>query len=140
MGIATSGLAPYFRVITIDLWGFGHSAATDGKAVTMTDYADEVKTLLNQLHIQKAIVGGESMGGYIALAFLDKYPDSVQGLVLSDTQVTADSQEAKVKREKMAIDVLAHGSETLIRDFMPKALSPMASEQIKMNLHHIEKK
>src|SRR5580765_5603197 len=37
------GLKHYFRVITVDLWGFGHSASTDGQAITMTDYADEIK-------------------------------------------------------------------------------------------------
>src|SRR3990167_6036708 len=43
-------LKPYFRVITLDLWGFGRSAATNGTAVTMTDYAREIKKLLDHLH------------------------------------------------------------------------------------------
>ncbi len=122
------GLKPYFRVITLDLWGFGHSAATDGQTETMDNYAEEVKDLLDQLHIQKAIIGGESMGGYVSLAFAKQYPERVAGLVLSDTQSIADSPEAKAKREAAAIDVLAHGSSQLIHDFMPKALSPDASE------------
>lgn len=121
-------LKNYFRVITLDLWGFGHSEAVDGKAITMTDYADEIKQLLDQLHISKAIIGGESMGGYIALAFLQKYPDQVNGLILSDTQSIADSPEAKAKREATAIDALENGTTTLINGFMSKALSPNASE------------
>ena len=67
-------LKKHFRVITLDLWGFGQSAPTDGKAITMPQYADEVNALLEHLHIQHAIIGGESMGGYISLAFLQKYP------------------------------------------------------------------
>lgn len=130
-------LKKYFRVITLDLWGFGKSPSIDSKAVTMTDYADEVKQLLDQLHIEKAIIGGESMGGYIALAFLEKYPDSVDGLVLSDTQAIADSEEAKAKREVTAVDVLEHGTAKLISGFMPKALTPEAPEQTRQFLQTI---
>lgn len=130
-------LKKYFRVITLDLWGFGKSTSVDGKAVTMTDYADEVKQLLDELHIEKAIVGGESMGGYIALAFYEKYANSVDGLILSDTQSIADSEEAKKKREATAIDVLEHGTTQAINNFMPKALTAQASEQTKRFLQNI---
>jgi len=65
-----NALSARFHVITLDLWGFGESASTDGDTVGMDKYADEVKQLLDQLHIQKAIIGGESMGGYVALEVL----------------------------------------------------------------------
>lgn len=131
------GLKHYFRIITLDLLGFGKSTTVNGQAVTMADYADEVKQLMDQLHIQQAIIGGESMGGYIALAFLEKYPDNVSGLVLSDTQSIADSEEAKAKREATAVDVLQHGTAQLINGFMPKALTPQASEQTRRFLENI---
>lgn len=130
-------LKQYFRVITLDLWGFGHSEITDGQAVTMTEYAEEVKQLLDQLHIKKAIIAGESMGGYIALAFLEKYPNSVEGLVLSDTQSIADTPEIKSKREASAVNVLEHGTSELINGFMPKALTSKASNQTKIFLQNI---
>lgn len=132
-----AGLKKNFRVITLDLWGFGKSSSVDGKAVTMTDYADEVKQLLDQLQIHKAIIGGESMGGYIALAVLEKYPDRVGGLVLSDTQSIADNDETKSKREATAVDVLEHGTEKLISGFMLKALTPQASDQTRKFLQNI---
>lgn len=103
-------LKSYFRIITLDLWGFGQSSPVNSKAVTMIQYADEVKQLLDQLHIQKAIIGGESMGGYVALAFLEKYPNNVSGLVLSDTQSISDNKKTKIKRESAAQDVLAQSS------------------------------
>lgn len=131
------GLKNNFRIITLDLWGFGKSSPVDGQAVPMTEYADEIKQLLDQLHIQKAIIGGESMGGYIALAFLEKYPDNVSGLVLSDTQSIADSEETKAKRETTAQDVLAHGTTQLINGFMQKALTPQASDQMQRFLQNI---
>lgn len=130
-------LSQHFRIITLDLWGFGKSAGVDGKAVTMTEYADEVSQLLDQLHIQKAVIGGESMGGYIALAFLKKYPERVNGLILSDTQAIADTDEIKQKREMSAADVLKNGTSNLINGFMPKALSSSATDDTKVYLHHI---
>jgi len=130
-------LSKYFRVITLDLWGFGKSSEVDGKAITMTEYADEVRQLLDQLHIQKAVIGGESMGGYIALAFLKKYPERANGLILSDTQAIADTDEIKQKRELSALDVLKNGTSNLINGFMPKALSTSAPEVTKQYLRHI---
>lgn len=122
-------LKNYFHVITVDLWGFGYSgsASDDGSAVTMETYADEIKQVLDELNIHQAIIGGESMGGYVGLAFLKKYPDRVSGLVLSDTQCIADTEEQKAAREASAIDVIEHGSDNLITNFLPKALSPHAS-------------
>lgn len=131
------GLKNNFQVITPDLYGFGKASQTNGHAVSMTEYADEIKLLMDQLHIKKAIIGGESMGGYIALAFLNQYPDHVSGLILSDTRSGADSAETKLKREASAKDVLENGSEKFINDFMPKALSPMASDQIKSFLKNM---
>lgn len=131
------GLKQQFRVISLDLWGFGESSLVDGNAVAMADYAMEVKELLDYLHIKKAIIGGESMGGYIALAFLEHYPHHVEGLILSNTQAIADSDEAKANREKSAVDVLENGTEKLVKGFMEKALAPTASEQTKAVLSHI---
>lgn len=124
-------------MITLDLWGFGESSSVDGKAIPMSEYADEVKQLLDYLKIDKAIIGGESMGGYIALAFLDKYPNQTLGLVLSNTQAVADSPETKATREKTALDVLENGPENLISGFIAKALSSTASQQTKDYLRHI---
>lgn len=131
------GLKSHFRVITIDLLGFGKSKPVDGKAVTMTQYAEQVRELMDELHLENAIIGGESMGGYIALAFLAKYPQRVNGLILSDTQSIADSEEAKAKREVTAVDVLTNGTAGLINGFLPKALSPSASDETRAYLKTI---
>lgn len=131
------GLKPYFKVIVLDLPGFGSAAPTKGEAVTMTQYADMVKALMDELHISKAIIGGESMGGYVSLAFLKKYPEAVQGLILSDTQSIADTAEAKAKREMSAQQVLQEGTAEVIRGFMPKALSPAAPETVRVYLQAI---
>jgi len=130
-------LKRHFKLITLDLKGFGQAEPTDGSAVTMSEYADQVKHLLDQLHISKAIIGGESMGGYVALAFYEKYPAAVAGLILSDTQSIADTPEMKEKREAIARDMLEHGTTNAINSFMTKALSANASESTKAYLRNI---
>jgi len=131
-----------FRIISIDLWGFGQSSSTSAncQAIMMSDYADEISQLLDHLDIKSAIIGGESMGGYVALAFLEKFPKKVEGLILSGTQSIADSPEAKTKREVTAVDVIEHGTENLVNEFISKALAPDASEKTKMLLKHILEK
>jgi pimeloyl-ACP methyl ester carboxylesterase len=129
-----------FRVISVDLWGFGQSSSANGKAITMVDYADEVNQLLEYLNINYAIIGGESMGGYVALALLEKFPKKVEGMILSSTQSIADSPETKAKREATAVDVIKHGPHNLINEFISKALSPLASEKSKLFLKHILEK
>lgn len=125
------GLKQHFRVITLDLWGFGRSAAVNGKVASMDEYAQEVKQLLDKLHIQKAIIGGESMGGYVTLAFLKHYPERASGLILSDTNSIADTPEAKAKRMQLAQDILTHGPQQFIHDFQAKAVSANASQQVR---------
>jgi pimeloyl-ACP methyl ester carboxylesterase len=124
-------LSQKYRVITLDLKGFGHALPTDGETVTMRQYAAEVKQLMDQLHIKKAIIGGESMGGYISLAFLKAYPQNTGGLILSNTQAIADTAEQKAGHEKEAADVLNQGTATLVESFVPKALSSNATHEVK---------
>jgi pimeloyl-ACP methyl ester carboxylesterase len=131
------GLKKVYRVITVDLIGFGESIDTDGKAVTMESYADEINDVLNETHIDNAIIAGESMGGYVALAFLEKYPEKTNGLILSDTQAIADSDETKTKREATAKDILKNGTTQFVDTFMTKALTKDAPENTKNYLKNI---
>ncbi len=72
-----------FRVITIDLRGFGRSIAPDDEA-SIDLYADDVLALLDLLNIQQAIIGGHSMGGAITLRMYQRAPDRFRGMILND--------------------------------------------------------
>ncbi|GIZ07938.1 alpha/beta hydrolase [Flavobacterium sp. UMI-01] len=87
------------RVITIDLLGHGETECM-GYVHTMEDQADIVHAVLTQLRIRKAVFVGHSMGGYVALAFAELYPDSVKGLVLLNSTSRADSEERKLNRDR----------------------------------------
>lgn len=96
------------RPIAPDLRGFG-DAGNAPPTMTMTDHADDLKGLLDGMRVRKAVVCGLSMGGYVALAFLNKYPDTVEGLVLCNTRAGADTPEARKDRQALAKRVLAEG-------------------------------
>jgi pimeloyl-ACP methyl ester carboxylesterase len=92
-------LAKKNRVITIDLLGHGATECL-GYVHTMEDNADVVHAVLSELRIRKAIFVGHSMGGYVALAFAELYPDTVKGLILLNSTARADSEERKKNRDR----------------------------------------
>lgn len=87
------------RVITIDLLGHGATECL-GYVHSMEDQADMVHHVLMELNIRKAIFVGHSMGGYVALAFTELFPDYPKGLVLMNSTARADSTERKANRDR----------------------------------------
>lgn len=88
-----------YRIITIDLLGHGETECM-GYVHSMEDNADVVHAILVELRIRKAVFVGHSMGGYVALAFAELYPDNVKGLVLLNSTSRADSDERKANRDR----------------------------------------
>lgn len=87
------------RVITIDLLGHGETECL-GYIHTMEDMADAVHAVLNELKIRKAVFVGHSMGGYVALAFAELYPEVIKGLVLLNSTTFPDDHERKINRNR----------------------------------------
>lgn len=94
-----SQLAQYYHVITIDLLGHGQTECL-GYIHTMEDMADAVHVVLQALKIKKTAFVGHSMGGYVALAFAELYPDNCNGLVLLNSTSKEDSEERKQNRDR----------------------------------------
>jgi len=94
-----SALSKNHRVITIDLLGHGETEC-HGYVHSMEDQADMISAVLISLRIRKIVLVGHSMGGYIALAFAEIYPDYVKGLLLLNSTSRADSDERKINRDR----------------------------------------
>ncbi|MGB0892059.1 MAG: alpha/beta fold hydrolase, partial [Flavobacteriaceae bacterium] len=87
------------RVICIDLLGHGKTECL-GYVHTMEDMSDAVEAVLNHLKIRRSIFIGHSMGGYVALAFAEHFPDNVKGLCLLNSTTRTDSEERKKLRSR----------------------------------------
>ena len=92
-------LSGKFRVISVDLPGHGLSKVYSENH-TMEFMAGAVKVLLENLHINKIFLAGHSLGGYVALAFLELYPGMLKGYCLFHSHPFADRPESVEKRER----------------------------------------
>jgi pimeloyl-ACP methyl ester carboxylesterase len=90
-------LSKSFRVISIDLPGHGLSDV-DTEGNSMESLAGLIKMVIDDLGIEKFFFTGHSLGGYVALAFLELYPEKLTGYCLFHSQPFADSPEAIEKR------------------------------------------
>lgn len=121
-------IPPGWRLITPDLRGFGGSTELESVGASMSDYADDLADLLDELGIARAVVGGASMGGYATLAFLQASADRVDGLVLANTRAGADSPEARANRRNMLALLDREGPSGVAREMMPKLLGKTTRE------------
>jgi pimeloyl-ACP methyl ester carboxylesterase len=87
------------RCIPIDFRGFGESAAAP--PYSMDRYADDVAGVLDTLQIERAVVVGISMGGYVSFAMWRRHRDRIRALVLADTRAGADSVETAARRHEL---------------------------------------
>ncbi|WP_422925235.1 alpha/beta fold hydrolase [Singulisphaera sp. PoT] len=124
-----SDVGSMYRIIAPDLRGHGKSAAPDG-VYTMDEMADDVIELLDALQLTEPVVlGGLSMGGYVAFSLIARYPERVRGLMLLDTRAKNDSPEAAANREQLAQKVEAsHSTEPVIEAMLPKLLGESSRE------------
>lgn len=124
-------LASRYRLIAPDLRGFGGSSNTDGSGVSMDQYADDVAMLLHHLDLDAAVVGGISLGGYVALAFALRHPQRALGLVLANTRAGADPPDWGPFREDMVRTVLSRGAEAVVENYGDKPFRPDCAEPVK---------
>ncbi len=110
------------HVLAPDLLAFA-AASEVPEVLTMEDLADQLKAQLDAQGIQRTVLCGLSMGGYVALAFLERWPERVAGFILCNTRSTGDTEEGKQGREATALDALAKGSAVIARAMVPKLLS-----------------
>jgi len=117
-------LAMNNRLIAPDMRGFGRSTVTEG-TVRMEQMADDLAAILEAMGIDQPVcLCGLSMGGYVAFAFLRKYPARVRSLILCDTRSAPDSKEAADARRQMADKVVVEGTEKVAEAMLPKLLDP----------------
>lgn len=115
-------IAENCRVILPDLRGFGenHNFADIN---TMEDMAKDIGELLDNLKIEKAIIGGLSMGGYVAFNLYRLLPEKFAAMILADTTCAADTDEKRETRFDLIDEIEKDGSQVLIEAMLPNLIS-----------------
>jgi len=118
-----------WRRIAPDLRGMGLSDAPD-LGYSMATYAADLAALLDAFGVDRAVLCGLSMGGYIAFEFLRRWRERVAGLILVDTRAEADSAEGKRLRDEAAGLAREGGAVAIAEAMLPNMLAGSASAEL----------
>lgn len=122
-------MAKDYRIIVPDLRGHGESGTPEGP-YSMESFADDIAALLEKLNIPKATLLGHSMGGYITLAFAEKYPNLLNRFGLIHSTSFPDDEKGKEGRARNIALIRQQGMEAFIENLVPKLFAPA-------HLHHM---
>lgn len=106
----------YFCV-TYDIRGLGESSVGDGQ-YTMESFVDDFETIINKLGLDKPVLCGLSMGGYISFRALERMEDKFSAVILCDTRSEADNNEGKLKRAASIKRINTEGLAPFAKDFI----------------------
>jgi len=114
-----------FRVVAPDLRGFGVMSDKLRRSIsTMSDMAQDVARLMDELKIDQASICGLSMGGYVAFEFAHLFPSRVRALILAGTRAPADNEQEKQARAQQVEQMLANDMNEIGEATLPKLLAP----------------
>jgi pimeloyl-ACP methyl ester carboxylesterase len=124
------------RVIAIDLPGHGQSGCI-APTHSMDMMAEAVNIVLKGLRIRKCIMVGHSMGGYVTMAFAEKYPSKLKGIVLFHSQAGADTPEAQANRER-TIRIVENDSVGFIQNFIQEIFAPENVKRLSIEIARLK--
>ncbi len=110
-----------WRVIAPHVRGVDGGTA-DPPTAHIDDFAADLVDLLDALHLDDVVLGGVSMGGYLAFAILRLAPNYVRALVLADTKAEADNPDARAGRQRMLALVAERGADAVAEEMAPRLL------------------
>ena len=115
------------RLIAPDLRGFGDGPRVSGP-MTMDEYALDVSALMDGLELEKAAIGGLSMGGYVTFALFRKTPARFTGMVLANTRSQADTPQGREARMQLRAVLRDKGAAGVADQMLPKLFSDDAPD------------
>ncbi len=128
-----------YLCITYDIRGLGDSSPGDGQ-YTIESFVDDLEMVMNEMNINKAVLCGFSMGGYISLRAVERMESRFGGLILCDTKASADSNEGKINRALGLKKINTEGTEKYVQDFIPNCFCEYSLENRKELVHeHIKR-
>jgi pimeloyl-ACP methyl ester carboxylesterase len=114
-----SQLSTHYNLIIPDLPGTGKSTLPGGTQVGLEDYAESIHFILARENVENCCMIGHSMGGYIALAFAEKFPDMLDGIGLFHSSAYEDDEQKKATRNKAIQFIREKGSMAFLKTSIP---------------------
>lgn len=111
-----------YHCITYDIRGLGQSAAGKGQ-YTIEEFVDDLFNIIESLNINKPVLCGLSMGGYIALRAVERNEEIFRALILCDTKSEADNNAGKINRANGIKEINDVGAEKFAESFVQKCFS-----------------
>ncbi len=127
-------LAENYKVISLDLAGFGGSKDLIEENHTIEMMAEQIHQLLAFLQCEKVTFIGHSLGGYVALAYAELYPQLVNGILLFHSTALADNEEKKKSRNNVIELVKKKGTAEFIKTFIGNLFYNSKEEILKEKL------
>jgi len=124
-----SHLQDQYHCISYDIRGLGKSPAEDGQ-FTMEMFVDDLFTIMDKLKLNRPIITGFSMGGYITLRAAEREPQRFGGIILCDTKADADDNTGKLKRAQGVKAINKYGAKKFATAFVPLAFAEGARQRI----------
>jgi len=117
-----------YYCVAYDIRGLGETPPGDGQ-FTMEMFVDDLFSVIDGLELEKPIIVGFSMGGYIALRAMEREPERFRALILCDTKSEADDDAGRLKRANAINTINKEGMEQFASDFVPMTFSPDAPQK-----------
>ncbi len=133
-----SALRVECHIINIDLPGFGENEALS-QDCSIDDLADRVHELLLELKCSSMVIVGHSLGGYVGLSLLERYPELFIGLSMFHSTAFADTQEKRENRDKEIAFIEKHGVGLFAQSFVPPLFNPALRESLKSEIEELVK-
>lgn len=126
----------HFRVISVDLPGFGESEKINGE-ISIDELADILQDFLSSLKIQQCTMIGHSLGGYITLSFAERHSAMLNGFGLFHSTAFDDSQEKKDNRNKTLSFIEKHGVDLFAKSFVAPLFNPTKRNDLKAEIDQL---
>ncbi len=131
----------YFKTdyfcVTYDIRGLGASEVGDGQ-YTMEKFVDDLFEIIAELKLQKPILCGLSMGGYISYRAVERNQDIFKGAIFCDTKSNADSDEIKLIRANKIKQINEEGLDAFVEAFVPGCFSQNYKSEFANNYNAVK--
>ncbi|PYE55014.1 alpha/beta fold hydrolase [Deinococcus yavapaiensis] len=124
-----AALSKYYRVVTIDLRGFGRSTTTPGQPGSVRTYANDALAVMDKLGIDKAVIGGMSMGGQITLEMYRAAPQRFLGMLL----IATTANPASITEQYVWRGVSEQATRNGVNSIVPELVKDMITGRTRMN-------